>query len=267
MTEKMVAYQEPTLMPPRNGTGQIQKRRGLSDRTYRAAVVGAGPAGLQTAQALMQAGVEVDVIDSLPTPYGLVRYGVAPDHVNMKACIKVLQRVFTDGAQFIGNVSFGRDVSLDELLDHYHAVVLATGSPSDRSLGIPGEDLEGSVGSRLVAGWYCGHPDLFGWTPALDHPSAVVIGAGNVALDVTRVLAQTSAELRSTDVPDQVLQQLADSHLRDVHMLIRRGPTDTRFSPAELAELGSLPDVAVVVHDDGALLRVDEAELDRKSVV
>lgn len=236
----------------------------MSNEAYRVVVVGAGPAGIQSAQALAAARIEVDVIDTLPTPYGLVRYGVAPDHQNMKSCMKVLQRVFSEGAAgFIGNVELGRDLSLTDLLEHYHAVVLSMGSPLDRALGVPGENLAGSLGSREVASWYSGHPDLHGWAPPLDAPSAVVVGAGNVALDVTRVLAQPAACLRDTDVPEDVLQSLEASQLRDLHLLIRRGPTQTRFSPAELEELGALRDVDVVVHDDGELELINEAQLER----
>ncbi|PXY23433.1 pyridine nucleotide-disulfide oxidoreductase [Prauserella coralliicola] len=228
----------------------------------RVAVVGAGPAGLYTAQCLLDGGAEVDVIDRLAAPYGLVRYGVAPDHVRMKSVVGVLRKPFATGAGFIGNVTVGRDVSLAQLREHYHAVVHATGCPFDRSLDIPGERLAGSIASSRFVGWYCGHPDLADFAPPLDQPGAVVIGAGNVALDVARVLAMGPDQLRGTDVPNPVLAALAASRVRDIHILIRRGPRDARFTPAELKQLGELDDTRVVVHDDGTLERPDDEDLD-----
>ncbi|TNC25167.1 FAD-dependent oxidoreductase [Amycolatopsis alkalitolerans] len=229
----------------------------------RVAVVGAGPAGLYTAQSLVDAGALVDVIDRLAAPYGLVRYGVAPDHMRMKSVVKVLRKPFTaSDAGFIGNVTVGQDLSLADLREHYHAVVYATGCPLDRSLGIPGEDLTGSIGSGRFVGWYCGHPDVAGFTPPLEDPGAVVIGAGNVALDVTRVLAVSPDRLRATDVPDPVLAALAASRVRDIHVVIRRGPWHARFTPAELRGLGELDNTRVLVHDDGTLTRADPAGLD-----
>jgi ferredoxin/flavodoxin---NADP+ reductase len=227
----------------------------------RVAVVGAGPSGLYAAAALAASGgadggraVDVDVLDRLPAPYGLVRYGVAPDHVKMKSVIRVLGKPFGPGeVRFLGGVQVGDcGIPLAVLREHYTAVVHATGSAVDRRLGIPGEDLPGSIGSGAIVGWYCGHPD-HGAAPRLDTPAVAVVGAGNVALDVARVLARTADELAPTDVPDGVLDALRASTVRDVHVLIRRGPQHVKFTPVELRQLGDLADAEVVVHDDGLL--------------
>ncbi len=236
----------------------------------RVAVVGAGPSGLYAAAALAADGtgsdgavsdgpaggrvVDVDVLDRLPAPYGLVRYGVAPDHVKMKSVTRVLARPFGPGeVRFLGGVRVGDGgIPLAVLREHYTAVVHAVGSAVDRRLGIPGEDLPGSIGSSEIVGWYCGHPD-HGRAPRLDTPAVAVVGAGNVALDVARVLARTADELSPTDVPDSVLDVLRASAVRDVHVLIRRGPQHVRFTPVELRQLGDLADAEVVVHDDGLL--------------
>jgi ferredoxin--NADP+ reductase len=226
----------------------------------RVAVVGAGPSGLYAAAALATAGaagdrvVDVDVLDRLPAPYGLVRYGVAPDHVKMKSVIRVLGRPFGPGeVRFLGGVRVGDGgIPLAVLREYYTAVVHAVGSSVDRRLGVPGEDLPGSIGSGPVVGWYCGHPD-HGTAPPLDTPAVAVVGAGNVALDVARVLARTPDELAHTDVPDAVLDALRASAVRDVHVLARRGPQQVRFTPLELRQLGDLADAEIVVHDDGLL--------------
>src|SRR4051794_38429136 len=222
----------------------------------RVAVVGAGPSGLYAAAALAASGtpVDVDVLDRLPAPYGLVRYGVAPDHVKMKSVIRVLGKPFGPGeVRFLGGVRVGDGgIPLDVLRAHYTAVVHASGSAVDRRLGIPGEDLPGSIGSGAIVGWYCGHPD-HGTAPRLDTPAVAVVGAGNVALDVARVLARTADELVATDVPDAVLDALRGSAVRDVHVLIRRGPQQVKFTPVELRQLGDLADAEVVVHHDGLL--------------
>jgi ferredoxin--NADP+ reductase len=222
----------------------------------RVAVVGAGPSGLYAAAALVasETAVDVDVLDRLPAPYGLVRYGVAPDHVKMKSVIRVLGRPFGPGeVRFVGGVRIGESgIPLAALREHYTAVVHAVGSAVDRRLGIPGEDLPGSIGSGAIVGWYCGHPDHLA-APLLDTPAVAVVGAGNVALDVARVLARTPDELSSTDVPDAVLDALRRGRVRDVHVLIRRGPQHVKFTPVELRQLGDLADAEVVVHDDGLL--------------
>ncbi len=174
----------------------------------RIAVIGAGPSGLYTAEALLAGDprVTVDVIDRLPAPYGLVRYGVAPDHLKMKSVIRALVQTFDDDrVRFLGNVTVGEDgIPGDVLREYYHAVVYASGSSLDRDLGIEGEDLEGSVGSGAFVSWYCGHPDAVDLSPDLDRPGIVVVGAGNVALDVARVLARPAEDLVATDAHDEV---------------------------------------------------------------
>ncbi|ALE83101.1 FAD-dependent oxidoreductase [Pseudonocardia sp. HH130629-09] len=230
----------------------------LSPRPARIAVIGSGPSGLYTAEALLAGdpAVHVDVIDRLPAPYGLVRYGVAPDHVKMKSVIRALVRTFDDSdrVRFLGNVHVGPGgIPGEALREHYHAVVHATGSAVDRDLGVPGEDLAGSVGSGAFVSWYCGHPDAVGPGPLLDRLGAVVVGAGNVAVDVARVLARPAEDLAATDAHDAVLDALRASAVTDVHVLVRRDPPHVKFTPAELRGLGGLDDVDVVVHDDGLL--------------
>lgn len=232
---------------------------------HRVAVIGAGPSGLYAAAALLTSGepVSIEVLDRLPAPYGLVRYGVAPDHVKMKSVIRVLQKPFDPAhVEFLGGVRIGAGgIGLDELRSHFHAVVHATGSSVDRALGVPGEDLDGSFGSGAFVSWYCGHPDFVDVDPPLDHPGVAVVGAGNVALDVARVLAKSAEEMAATDVPGPVLDALRSSAVRDVHVLIRRGPQHVRFTPAELRQIGELAHAQVVVHDDGLLAAgVDEPD-------
>jgi ferredoxin--NADP+ reductase len=231
-------------------------------------VIGAGPSGLYAAAALLASGepIGVDVLDRLPAPYGLVRYGVAPDHVKMKSVIRVLQQPFDPAlVEFLGGVHVGDGgVPLDVLRQHFHAVVHATGSSVDRALGIPGEDLAGSLGSGAFVSWYCGHPDRTQLRPVLDHPGVAVVGAGNVALDVARVLAKSPDEMAATDVPDPVLDVLRASAVRDIHVLIRRGPQHIRFTPAELRQIGELANADVLVHDDGLLAAGVEPPEDRR---
>lgn len=227
------------------------------EQRRRIAVIGAGPSGLYAAAALAGSGepVDVDVLDRLPAPYGLVRYGVAPDHVKMKAVIRVLAKPFDPATvAFLGNVRVGPGgIPLDELGSCYDAVVHATGSSVDRELGIPGEELAGSLGSGAFVSWYCGHPDFGELDPPLDHPGVAVVGAGNVALDVARVLAKTADEMADTDIPGPVLDALRASAVRDIHVVIRRGPQHVKFTPAELRQIGELAAADVVVHDDGVL--------------
>lgn len=226
----------------------------------RIAVIGAGPSGLYAVTALLAAGlpVSVTVLDRMPAPYGLVRYGVAPDHLKMKSVIRVLQQPFADDAhvEFLGDVPVGGadgEVPIEELRRHFDAIVYATGSPVDRLLGVPGEELDGCYGSGAFVSWYCGHPDQYGLDPQLDRAGVAVVGAGNVALDVARVLVRDPDEMADTDVPDGVLAALRDSAVTDVHVLVRRGPQHVRFTPAELRQLGELAGVQVLVHDDGLL--------------
>ncbi len=206
------------------------------------AIVGSGPAGCYLADQLLRVAPDarIDVIERLPVPFGLVRYGVAPDHQGTKAVSRLLDRVLArDRVRFFGNVEVGRDVRLDELATFYDAVALATGSPRDRRLGVPGEHLAGVVGSGAFVGWYNSHPECV--APALESVrSAVVIGNGNVAIDVARVLAKTPEELAGSDLAPPVQSLLAGQPIETIHIVGRRGPADARFTQAELAELGKL---------------------------
>ncbi|HLQ54915.1 MAG TPA: FAD-dependent oxidoreductase [Streptosporangiaceae bacterium] len=224
--------------------------------TLEVAVVGSGPAGLYTAEALIKQAaavdpdlrIRVDVIDRLPTPYGLVRYGVAPDHKSIKSIADYLRGVLEhEGVSFLGGVHLGTDVTRDDLLACYDAVVYATGAMRDRRLGIPGEDLPGSFAATDFVNWYCGHPDIDPAAFTLDAESVAVIGVGNVAVDVARILARDPAELRETDVSQPVLDALMASKVREVHMIGRRGPAQAKFTTKELRELGELAGVDVVV--------------------
>ncbi len=224
--------------------------------TLRVAVVGSGPAGLYTAEALIKQAaalpeppsVQVDVIDRLPTPYGLVRYGVAPDHKSIKSIAEYLRKVLEHpDVSFLGGVHLGDDVTRDDLLGCYDAVVYATGAMRDRHLGIPGEDLPGSYAATDFVNWYCGHPDIDLEAFTLDAESVAVIGVGNVAVDVARILVRDPAELRGTDVPQPVLEALMASKVREVHMIGRRGPAQAKFTTKELRELGELAGVDVMV--------------------
>jgi hypothetical protein len=207
------------------------------------AIVGAGPAGCYAAEAIARAtpDARIDVIERLPVPYGLVRHGVAPDHQGTKAVTRVLERTLArPTVRVVANVALGRDISLNELLELYDAVVLATGASHDRALGIPGADLQGVVGSGAFVGWYNGHPD-HREIPPLDRARAVVIvGNGNVALDVARILAKTRDELANSDIAPAALDALATAPLEGIHIVGRRGPDAVRFSPHELGELGHL---------------------------
>ena len=208
------------------------------------AVVGSGPAGFYTAEALEKAygdQARIDILDRYPVPYGLIRFGVAPDHQSLKAVSKRYDKVAESaGVDFIGNVAIGKDVSVAELLEFYDAVVLATGAPHDRKLGIPGEDLAGVVGSAEFVGWYNGHPDFADLDPPLDGTHAVVIGNGNVALDCARILAKTRREFEGSDIVGHALDALDRSAIRTITILGRRGPHQIAMTPKELGELGHL---------------------------
>ncbi|WP_082527155.1 FAD-dependent oxidoreductase [Kitasatospora sp. MBT63] len=234
---------------------------GPGTQVLRVAVVGSGPAGLYTAEALVKqtaqaaqaadgaaVRVTVDVLDRLPTPYGLVRYGVAPDHPSIRSIADYLRRVLEDPrVRFLGGLRLGGEVTREMLLSCYDAVVYATGAPLDRRLGVPGEELPGSAAAADFVRWYCGHPDADPGRFALDAVSVAVIGAGNVALDVARVLARPAADFGPTDVPDPVLAALAASRVREIHVISRRGPAEARFTTKELRELGGLPGVDIAV--------------------
>ncbi len=215
------------------------------------AVVGSGPAGFYTAEALEKAygeAARVDIIDRYPVPYGLIRFGVAPDHQSLKAVSKRYDKVAESaGVDFIGNVTIGRDVSVAELLDLYDAVILAVGSPHSRKLGIPGDDLPGVIGSAEFVGWYNGHPDYAGLDPPLGGTGAAVIGIGNVALDCARILSKTRAEFEGSDIVGHALGALDNSAIRTITILGRRGPHQIAMTPKELGELGHLEAASPIV--------------------
>ncbi|MEU1038556.1 FAD-dependent oxidoreductase [Streptomyces sp. NPDC005551] len=217
------------------------------------AVVGSGPSGVYTAQSLVQQSVlpavRVDVLDRLPCPYGLVRYGVAPDHEKIKSLQNSLRTVLEDErVRFLGGVQVGPGgLPADRLRELYHAVVYCVGAATDRHLGIPGEDLPGSWSATEFVSWYSAHPDAAAGDFVAGARRAVVIGVGNVAVDVTRILARGTAELSTTDIPDAALRALAASEITEIGMVGRRGPSQARFTTKELRELGALPDVDVLV--------------------
>lgn len=234
----------------------------------RVAVIGSGPGGLFAADELSRANtvsIEVDLLDRLPTPYGLVRYGVAPDHPRIKSVIRGFESVLENPAvRFLGHVEYGSDIDLDWLRRHYDAVVFATGAANARKMDISGEELDGSIAATQLVAWYSGHPDN-SFEPRLSGSAVAVIGAGNVALDVTRILTKSVDELVTTDMPDEVLALLRGSNVRQVHIVCRRGPVHTRFTTKELRELRDLVEVDVVI-DPADLDRVDETDLPRAAV-
>ena len=233
----------------------------VAETPYVVAIIGAGPSGIYAAEALIQQAevpVEIVVIDRLPVPFGLVRYGVAPDHESIRSIRNTLERTLEHPeVRFYGDVSIGSDLKIEELREAVDAVIYAYGAGSDRRLGIEGEDLKGSIAAPEFVAWYCGHPDVH---PDLAQPAgdghlvatdidqlistasqAVVVGVGNVALDVARVLIKSAPELTETDMPDDVLESHAHKGIREVHILGRRGPAYTSFTTKELRELGQLP--------------------------
>lgn len=222
--------------------------------TLRLAIVGAGPAGIYAADILLKAerafDVSIDLFEQLPAPYGLVRYGVAPDHPRIKGVITALREVLDRGdIRIFGNVEFGRDITLDDLKRHYNAVIFATGAVRDANLDIPGIDAEGSYGAADFVSWFDGHPDVPRTWP-LTAQSVAVVGNGNVALDITRILAKHADDLLSTEIPANVYEGLKASPVTDVHVFGRRGPAQVKFTPLELRELGELRDVDMVVYDE-----------------
>jgi ferredoxin--NADP+ reductase len=229
--------------------------------TLRLAIVGAGPAGIYAADLLIKAerhfDVSIDLFEHLPAPYGLVRYGVAPDHPRIKGIIGALREVLDRGdIRFFGNVRYGVDVTLDDLKQHYNAVIFATGAITDAPLAIPGIDLEGSYGAADFVSWFDGHPDVPRTWP-LEAKSVAVIGNGNVALDVSRILAKHADDLLPTEIPDNVYEVLKSSPVTDVHVFGRRGPAQVKFTPLELRELGEMRDVDMIVYDED--FELDEA--------
>jgi ferredoxin--NADP+ reductase len=245
-----------------------------TQRPLRVAIIGAGPAGTYAADILSKSGLDVsiDIIERLPAPFGLVRYGVAPDHPRIKQIIVALANVLGRGdIRLLANVNIGTDLSLQDLREHYDAVIFATGSFKDADLNIPGIDLEGSFGAADFVSWYDGHPDVPRTWP-LEAKEVAVFGVGNVALDVARILAKHPKDLLPTEIPSNVYEGLQNSPVTDVHVFGRRGPAQVKFSPLELRELGHVPDVDVIVYpedydfDEGSMAAV-EAHHQTKQVV
>ena len=237
------------------------------------AVIGSGPAGYYTAEALQKQfgdDVRIDVIDRMPVPYGLIRFGVAPDHQSIKSVYKRYEKVaLSETVRFAGNVLVGRDVTIKELVQTYDAVILATGAPNDRPLDIPGADLPGVIGSAAFVGWYNGHPEFADLDPPLDVVSAAVIGNGNVALDVARILSKTPAEFVGSDIVSHAFEALGNSRIEKIHVLGRRGPHQIAMTPKELGELGHLEAAAPSVDLEDFPPELDDALLEpglRKSV-
>lgn len=220
----------------------------------RVAIIGAGPAGVYAADILTKADrefeVSIDLFDTYPAPYGLIRYGVAPDHPRIKGIVTALHKVLDRGdIRFLGNVTFGRDLTLEDLKKHYHAVIFATGAIKDAPLNVPGVELDGSYGAAEFVSWYDGQPDVPREWP-LNAQQVAVIGNGNVALDVARVLSKHADDLLTTEIPDNVYQGLKQSPVTDVHVFGRRGPAQVKFTPLELRELSHSRDVDIVLYPE-----------------
>lgn len=232
---------------------------GSAERPARVAIIGSGPSGFYAAGALLgqkTLTISVDMFDRLPTPFGLVRYGVAPDHQKIKSVVKLFERTAANpNFRFFGNVHFGRDISHADLHRHYDQIIYAVGAQSDRRLGIPGEDLCGSLSATEFVAWYNGHPDFVDLDVDLSRQGVVVVGVGNVAMDVARILAKSADELRETDMADYALEKLTRSQVTDIYVLARRGPAQVKFTPPEFKEFGELAQVDVVV--DAAQLALD----------
>lgn len=235
----------------------------------RVAVIGSGPAAFYTAEALLKAATpcDVDMFERLPTPFGLVRYGVAPDHAKLKSVTAVFERIAQlPGFRFFGNVEVGRDVTIERLRSAYDAVVIATGASAEQRLDIPGIDLPGCHTATEFVSWYNGHPDHAERTFDLSGRHAIVVGQGNVAIDVARILARPVDELRRTDIADHALAALAESRIADIRIVGRRGPAQAKFTTRELRELGELPGVTPRAESDELDLDAESrAELEEKT--
>lgn len=232
---------------------------GTQENPLRVAIIGAGPTGFYAADHLLKQKdvvVQVDMYEALPAPFGLVRYGVAPDHQKIKSVTKMYDRTAQKEAfRFFGNVRIGQDISVDALKAYYHQLMFTTGAPTDKPLRIPGEDLEGSLAATEFVAWYNGHPDYADYQFDLSAENIAVVGVGNVAMDVARILARTTEELMETDIADHALKALKESKVKNIYILGRRGPAQAAFTTPEIKELGEMQDADCFV-------RPDEAELD-----
>ena len=232
---------------------------------WKIAVIGSGPAGFYAAGELFRQqswDIKVDMFERLPTPFGLVRGGVAPDHQKIKSVTKIYSRIAeNENFRFFGNVEFGRDIKQSDLLEHYDAVIYTVGSPADRALGIPGEDLSGSHSATEFVAWYNGHPDFREHKFDLSVKYAFVIGMGNVALDVARILAKNPEELAETDIADYALKTLRKSQLEDIWLVGRRGPLQAAFSPVELREFLELPEADVMIEENALELDAESQHI------
>ena len=239
---------------------------GTPDHPLRVAIIGSGPAAFYAAEALLKApgrAVRVDMFDRLPTPYGLVRGGVAPDHQKIKSVIAIYEKIAANpGFRFFGNVEFGKHVTRADLERHVHAIIYACGAQTDKRLGIPGEDLAGSRSATEFVAWYNAHPDFRDRVFDLSVERVAVIGVGNVAVDVARILCLTPEELRETDMADHAIEALSASRVKEISILGRRGPAQAAFTTVEVKELGELPGADVIVRPDEVVIdEVSAAEL------
>jgi ferredoxin--NADP+ reductase len=249
---------------------------GTSDNPLRVAIIGAGPSGFYAADHLQKQKdliVEIDMYDKLPTPFGLVRGGVAPDHQKIKSVTKVYDKIAEHPLfRFYGNVTFGKDITYADIAQHYHAVIYAVGAQTDRALGIPGEHLIGSHPATEFVGWYNGHPDYRHLQFDLSQTSAAIIGVGNVAMDVARILARSEAELKTTDIADYALEALSKSSIREIHIFGRRGPAQAAFTNPEIKELGEMEEADLIIHpreimiDPLSRAYLDSPDADKKDV-
>lgn len=233
--------------PPRREVNRLRELAGV----MKVAVIGSGPTGFYAAEELLKKDYAVDMLDRLPAPYGLVRYGVAPDHQKIKSVINIYEKVADNPKfRFFGNVELGRDVSIEELRERYTAVLLCTGAQSDRRMGIPGEDLPGSHPATEFVAWYNGHPDFCHLKFDLSQERVAVVGVGNVAVDVARILCRTPEELEKTDIADYALEALRHSRVKEVWMLGRRGAEQAAFTNPELRELTALEGADLILRPD-----------------
>lgn len=249
---------------------------GTSDNPLRVAIIGSGPSGFYAADHLQKQKhlvIEIDMYDKLPTPFGLVRGGVAPDHQKIKSVTKVYDKIAEHpNFRFYGNVTFGKDITYADIVAHYHAVIYAVGAQTDRALGIPGEHLIGSHAATEFVGWYNGHPDYRHLQFDLSQTSAAIIGVGNVAMDVARILARSQAELKTTDIADYALEALSRSSVREIHIFGRRGPAQAAFTNPELKELSEMEEADLIIDpreiviDPLSRAYLDSPDADKKDV-